>query len=109
MWMRTREPLPDDALLQACALTYASDLGSGFGDGTVPDVPRGGPSIDHAVWFHDGLRMDDWVLLEMWPLKAGGGRGLYTGTMQDASGRVGAMLTQEVLFRRPGSEPLPPK
>jgi acyl-CoA thioesterase-2 len=109
MWMRTRETLPDDAVLQACVLTYASDLGSGFGDGTVPDIPRGGPSIDHAVWFHCGLRMDDWVLLEMWPLKAGGGRGLYTGTMQDTSGRVGAMLTQEVLFRRPGSEPPPPK
>jgi len=108
MWVRTRRPLSDDRLLHACILTYASDMGSGFGDGSVSGVPRGGPSIDHALWFHEPLRMDDWVLLEMWPFKAGGGRGLYTGTMQDVSGRVGAMLTQEILFR--GSEPpFPPQ
>lgn len=113
MWLRSRVPLPDDPMTHACALAYASDLSSGFGDGTVEGVPRGGPSIDHAVWFHQNLRMDDWVLLEMWPLKAAGARGLYTGMMQDRAGRVGAMLTQELLFRRPDQEmrryPLPPK
>lgn len=101
LWVRTRGPLPDDPVVHACALTYASDIGSGFGDGTVPGVERSGPSIDHAVWFHDGLRMDDWVLLEMWPLKAKGGRGLYAGTMQDRHGSVGAMIMQELLFRSP--------
>ena len=111
LWVKARRPLPDDPMLQACALAYASDLSSGFGDGVVTGVPRGGPSIDHAVWFHQGLRMDDWVLLEMWPLKVGGGRGLYTGTMQDQRGRVGAMLTQEILLRsaeQPRRAPLPP-
>jgi acyl-CoA thioesterase II len=108
MWVCTRKPLPDDPLLHACILAYASDMGSGFGDGQVEGVPRGGPSIDHALWFHEPLRMDDWVLLEMWPLKAGGSRGLYTGTMQDRSGKVGAMLTQEVLFRS-SEPPLPPQ
>lgn len=109
MWVSTRAPLPDDPTLHACVLTYASDMGSGFGDGTAPGVPRGGPSIDHAVWFHESLRMDNWVLLEMWPSKAGGGRGLYTGTMQDRAGRVGAMLVQEILFRTPrGPWAVPP-
>jgi acyl-CoA thioesterase-2 len=108
MWIATRQPLPDDPVLHACILAYASDMGSGFGDGEVAGVPRGGPSIDHALWFHDPVRMDDWVLLEMWPVKAGGGRGLYTGTMQDQSGTVGATLTQEVLFKR-SEPPLPPQ
>lgn len=99
MWVRTAKPLPDDPIVHACALAYASDVGSGFGDGTVPGVGRGGTSMDHAIWFHDQLRMDDWVLLDMWPLKAGGGRGLYSGQMQDRDGRVGAMLTQEFVFR----------
>lgn len=98
MWLRTREELPDDPVLQACALAYASDLASGFGDGDVAGVARGGPSIDHAVWFHEPLRMDDWVLLEMWPVKAIGARGLYSGAMQDGAGRVGANLMQELLF-----------
>ncbi len=98
IWIRSRKPLPDDPVVHACALAYASDLTTGFGDGIVPGLDRGGPSIDHAVWFHQPIRMDDWVLIDTWPLKAGGSRGLYTGTIQDRSGRVGAMLTQEMLF-----------
>ena len=29
------------------------------------------------------MRLDEWVLLDMWPLKAGGVRGLYAGSLQD--------------------------
>lgn len=104
MWVRTKEALPDDPLVHACALAYVSDLGSGFGDGTAQGVPRGGPSIDHAVWFQRPIRMDSWVLLEMWPLKAGGSRGLYHGWIHDGAGQMGAMLAQEILFR-PRREP----
>jgi acyl-CoA thioesterase-2 len=99
LWVTSRTALGDDPVVHACVVTYASDIGSGFGDGTAAGLPRGGPSIDHAVWFHQPIRMDGWVLLECWPLKAGGSRGLYMGTMQDRSGRVGAMLTQDSLLR----------
>jgi acyl-CoA thioesterase-2 len=107
LWARSKQKLPDDPLVHACALTYLSDLGSGFGDGQAAGLPRGGPSIDHAVWFHHPVRLDDWVLLETWPLMAGGSRGLYTGVMRDRAGRLAAMLTQETLFRSPDSEPRP--
>lgn len=105
MWVTTRRPLSDDPVLHACVLTYVSDIGGGFGDGSVPGVGRGGPSIDHAIWFHQSLRMDDWVLLETWPLKALGGRGLYMGTIQDRQGRVGAAMTQEMLLHAPVPHP----
>lgn len=101
LWARSRESLPDDPFVHACGLTYLSDVGSGFGDGTATGVPRGGPSIDHAVWFQHPVRMDDWVLLDTWPLKAGGSRGLYTGEMRDKNGRLAATLTQEILFLPP--------
>lgn len=101
MWVRARKELPDDPMLHACVLTYMSDIGSGFGDGQAAGFPRGGPSIDHALWFHEALRTDDWIYIGMWPVKAGGGRGLYSGIMQDLDGRVGATLTQEILFRPP--------
>ncbi len=101
MWVRSRQKLDADPVLHACALAYMSDIGSGFGDGQAAGFPRGGPSIDHALWFHEPLRADEWVYIGMWPLKAGGGRGLYSGIMQDIDGRVGATLTQEILFRRP--------
>jgi acyl-CoA thioesterase-2 len=100
LWARVRGDLPDDPVVHACALTYLSDVGSGFAAGTVPGLPRGGPTIDHAVWFHHPVRVDDWVLLDTWPLKAIGSRGLYAGSIQDRRGQVGAMLAQEVLFRR---------
>ena len=91
--------LPDDPVIHACALTYLSDLSNGFAAGTVPGVPRGGPSIDHAMWFHHMLRVDDWLLLDSWPLKTIGSRGLYSGSIHDREGRLGAVLMQEVLFR----------
>ncbi len=100
LWIRAAHPLPDDRLSQAAALTYISDLGSGFGQVHQADLPIGGPSIDHAVWFQTPIRVDDWVHLRIWPVKAGGGRGLYLGAIRDQQGRLGASLTQEMLLRR---------
>lgn len=101
LWARSSTGLPDDPLLHACVLTYLSDLGSGFADGEVAGLPRGGPSLDHAIWFHHRARADDWMLLWMWPLKAGAARGLYTGTVHDRAGRLLAVLNQEIIFRQP--------
>ncbi len=99
LWLRAAHPLPDDRLSQAAALTYISDLGSGFGQVHVEGLPIGGPSIDHAVWFHTPIRIDEWVQLRIWPTKAGGSRGLYQGAIRDRNGRLGATLTQEMLLR----------
>ena len=76
-----------------------SDLGSGFGQVRVEDLPIGGPSIDHAVWFHRPMRADEWVQLRVWPTKAGGSRGVYQGAIRDTQGRLGATLAQEMLLR----------
>lgn len=97
MWARTSHPLPDDPLSQACGVTYLSDFGSGFGR-IPPPVGGGGPSLDHAVWFHQRARADDWLLLQMWPLKATSLRGLYEGAMRDPEGRLCAAIAQEHLI-----------
>jgi len=99
LWVRFPTPLPDDPLTHACALTYVSDLGSGFGQVREPGLPAGGPSIDHAVWFHAPIRADDWMLLELWPLKAGSARGVYSGSLRGADGELGAVIMQEMLLR----------
>jgi acyl-CoA thioesterase II len=105
LWVRASSPLPDDPLVHACAVTYVSDLGSGFGQVEVPDLPAGGPSIDHSLWFQEPIRADEWMLLELWPLKATSSRGVYSGSLRSADGALGALLTQEMLLR--GHE-LPP-
>jgi acyl-CoA thioesterase-2 len=103
-WARCTEPLSDGPLpagplVQACALTYLSDILTGL----VPLQDGGrwiGSSLDHAVWFHRQARLDEWVLIDLVPHTAAGGRGWYTGTITDRDGRLRASLTQETLFRR---------
>ena len=69
--------------------------------------PVGGtPSIDHSLWFHESIRADEWMLLELWPLKASGSRGVYSGSLRNGDGRLGALLTQEMLLR---DRPLDPE
>jgi len=92
-------------LTHACAVAYVSDLGSGFGQVDVPDLPAGGPSIDHSLWFHDPIRADAWMLLELWPLKASSSRGVYSGSLRSEDGRLGVLLTQEMLLRGGKMEP----
>ena len=97
-WARPRTALPDDRLLHACVLTYLSDIGTGLAK-LDDERPRGGPSLDHAVWFHHPARMDDWVLVELVPAAAAGGRAFYTGTVHDRAGRLLATIAQEHVSR----------
>ena len=71
----------------------------GSGRWTCPACPAGGPSIDHSLWFHEPIRADEWMLLELWPLKASGSRGVYSGSLRSEDGRLGVLLTQEMLLR----------
>ena len=92
IWVRAAHPLPDDPMVQACALAYVSDLGTGFGRTIVPGTAgQGGPSIDHALWFHEPVRADEWVRLDLEPWKATPGRALYRGVMRDGAGRLGGV------------------
>jgi hypothetical protein len=74
-----------------------SDLGTGFGQQNGVDG-RAGPSIDHSMWFHDEIRADDWVLVDLRPVKARSSRGTYEGSIRDRHGRLGATLAQEMLL-----------
>jgi acyl-CoA thioesterase-2 len=104
LWIRCAQPLPDDRLVQAAALTYISDLGTGFGQVHVPGLAPGGPSIDHAVWLHAPVRADRWLQLRMWPVKARGGRGVYMGAIRNEHGELAATLAQEMLLRQMPSQ-----
>jgi acyl-CoA thioesterase-2 len=99
VWVRAKAALPDDPLVHACAVAYASDLGTGFGQVEIPGLPTGGPSIDHAVWFHAPLRADEWMLLDLTPRKARSSRGVYDGSLRNAQGELGALIVQETLLR----------
>ena len=80
-----------------------SDYGGGFVMQDIPDLPLGGPSIDHVMWFHEPVRVDDWILIDLHPERASDARGMYLGTMRSQDGTLAAVLGQECLLR-----PMPP-
>jgi acyl-CoA thioesterase II len=99
LWVRVPEQLNDTPLMNAASLTYLSDLGSGFGQTEDAKVGTGGPSVDHAIWFHQALDAQQWCVLDMWPMSAVSGRGIYHGSLRDRSGQLGATIAQENLLR----------
>ncbi len=103
-WFRTIAPLPEDPRVHRAVLAYASDY-TLLGTSTVPhglgwmrgDVQ--GVSLDHAVWFHDKFRADDWLLYYTESSWAGGGRGFTRGRVYSRDGRLVAETAQEGLIR----------
>ncbi|MGH8444819.1 MAG: acyl-CoA thioesterase II [Solimonas sp.] len=104
IWFRSAGKLPDDPLLHRCVLAYASDFHllstalrphgkTWFGDAMAV------ASIDHAIWFHRELRVDDWLLYAMDSPTAQGARGLSRGLIYDRGGRLVASVAQENLMR----------
>ena len=107
VWMRVDGQLPDDPLVHAVMLTFASDLtlldsvlsvhGEVWGPGGMI-----GASLDHALWFHRPFRADEWLLYDCASPSASGARGLATGRMFTADGRHIGSAVQEGLLRRVG-------
>lgn len=104
-WYRAARTLPDDPALHRYLLAYASD----FGLLTTALRPHGVSwverrmqvaSLDHAMWFHRPLRVDEWLLHVMESPSASGARGLVRGQWFDQQGRLVASTVQEGLIRR---------
>ncbi len=105
VWFRTDGELPDDPVLHACLLTYASDMtlldtsllphGTSSMDGSILMA-----SLDHAMWFHGPFRADEWLLYDQRTPAALNGRGLATGRVFTQDGCLIASVVQEGLIRR---------
>ena len=106
VWLRTPQPLPDDDLIHVCALTYFSDLTlvstvTGHHGGRRGTHGLQISSIDHAMWFHNTFRADQWLLFATDSPIAGHGRGYARGQFFAADGTLVASAAQEVLLRAP--------
>lgn len=101
-WVRITQPLPKDPLIQACALTYLSDMSMVITAVSPHREVRQNlqrASIDHAVWFHGPIDVNDWLLFDQDTPAASGGHGLARGLFYDRSGRLMASVVQESLMR----------
>lgn len=59
-----------------------------------------GASLDHAVWFHQPTRADEWLLFDLRLQSLRGSRGVASGSVYNAEGQLVATIAQEGLLRR---------
>jgi acyl-CoA thioesterase II len=104
IWFKALGRLPDDERLHRNLLAYASDF---FLLGTSMLPHRTAEfagrlvmaSLDHAIWFHRPLRVDDWLLYAMQSPSASGARGFAQAGIFSRDGRLVATTAQEGLVR----------
>ncbi|GAA3534238.1 acyl-CoA thioesterase II [Aeromicrobium panaciterrae] len=104
MWFRTNGTLPESRIIHNAAFAYISDfslLGAsliphGVFIGT-PDVQAA--SLDHVIWFHHPIQMDEWLLYDQTSPSASGARGLSTARVFAQDGTLVATVAQEGLIR----------
>ncbi len=105
VWYRAMRALPDDPALHHYLIAYASD----FNFLTTALQPHGASwlspkmqvtSLDHAMWFHRPLRMDEWLLHVMESPSASNARGLVRGHFYNQRGELVASTMQEGLMRQ---------
>jgi acyl-CoA thioesterase II len=104
VWFRANGPMPEDPQVHRYVLAYASD----FNLITTALLPHGlsvmqpdlqAASLDHALWFHGDVKVNDWLLYSMDSPWAGGARGLARGHVFTRDGRLVASVAQEGLMR----------
>ncbi len=104
VWFRADGNLPDDPQVHRYVLAYASDFNL-IGTALLPHATSffqptiQGASLDHALWFHGDLKVNDWLLYSMDSPWTGNARGLARGTIFTRDGRLVASATQEGLIR----------
>lgn len=103
-WMRLPRAVGDDPLLHTALLAYASDyllldMIPRANKERSPDERWSGFSLDHSLWFHRPVRLDEWHLHTQQVQAISGHHGLVSGAIHDAEGRLVASVSQEGLVR----------
>lgn len=105
VWFKANGEMPEDPQVHRYLLAYASD----FNLITTAMRPHGLSvmqpglqiaSLDHTLWFHGSLRVNDWLLYAMESPWAGNARGLAHGRIFTRDGRLVASVSQEGLIRQ---------
>ena len=101
-WFRSRDPIEDDPVLRACALTFISDLGmvtTARPSGAQEPGPGGAASLDHALWLHRPFDPNQWHCYDAVGVSHRDARGLAFGEVHNSAGTLVASVAQESLWR----------
>lgn len=102
-WFKSKDLLPDDPLIHACALTYITDLTltrTAHMPLNNPQSRQLGASLDHSMHFHRPFRADEWVLFEQEAASYSGSRSIASGKIFTKDGLLAVSVRQEALIRR---------
>lgn len=104
VWVRALSPIPRDPATQRTALAYVCDYtilesllrvqGLGWGSPGLATA-----SLDHSMWFHRAVDLNDWVLYVQEAVSVQEERGLATGRFYTAGGALVASVAQEGVVR----------
>jgi acyl-CoA thioesterase-2 len=108
-WMRTPS-LPDAPALHQALLAYATDLtiiGTALrpadGLSQADSMTRFHSAVtSHSLWFHQPLRVDEWLLIDQSSPVVAGSRAFGRGDVWSLDGRLVASFAQESMIRMLG-------
>lgn len=103
-WVRHKGKLPTGASWHEVLFSYISDiliLDTGFIPHGLGSRSEGmfSASLDHAIWFHRPLCVDDWLLFSLNVCGAVGGRSLNKASVFNRNGELIASFIQDGLMR----------
>jgi len=103
-WFKFNGAIGDDPAIHQALLAYISDIGL-LGTGVRPHYPAlyqhtiQAASLDHALWIHCPLSVDQWIYYDMDSPRAGHGRNFNRGSFYNQQGILVASSAQEGLVR----------
>lgn len=106
VWMRARRPVDGDQVLHRAMLAFACDqvllepvLRQANTSWATPGISVA--SLDHAMWWHRDVQVDEWLLYVQSSSSAQGGRGLGAARVYASDGTLVASIAQEGMLRLP--------
>lgn len=104
MWIKANGVAPSDPAVHAAMLAYQSD--ESIADNVLLpfNLTWGSPdlffvSLDHALWLHRPINLNDWHFVEQKPITVENNRGVASAKVWSESGSLVASFTQEILMR----------
>ena len=103
-WFKFNDAIGDDPITHRTLLAFISDkalMGTALRPHPVSHLTHKiiGASLDHAMWFHEEIRVDQWIYYHLDSPRSARSRGFNRGSFYTDDGRLICSTAQEGLIR----------
>jgi len=105
VWFKAEGKLPDETIAHEAVLAFATDMGllsTAFRPHPIATFQAKGfqaASLDHTIWLHQPIKVDEWLYYQMDSTRAANATGLCRGSIYTRDGVLVASTAQEGLMR----------